>query len=238
MAVLLASVPGGPHDFQLPKPLHGWREFAGEIAVIVIGVLIALAAEEFVQRLNWREQVREAQEALNAQLAESQYAALERVAIGECTNRQIDRLDELLEGNVFPKVDLSRLGAIRLWGTASWDAASSSGAVAHMTPELRNQYANLFSFTAVLGELNRDAYSAMADFRTIEKHPRLTETSRDRLSRNLAQMRTYNNLLTVGARQWLETAKMLKLPFTEEDARSLRNIRLAGCRLPDATAQP
>jgi len=28
--------------FRLPKPLHGWREFAGEVGTIVIGVLIAL----------------------------------------------------------------------------------------------------------------------------------------------------------------------------------------------------
>jgi len=28
--------------FRLPKPLHGWREFAGEVGIIVIGVLIAL----------------------------------------------------------------------------------------------------------------------------------------------------------------------------------------------------
>jgi len=30
--------------FHLPKPLHGWREFAGEVGIIVIGVLIALGA--------------------------------------------------------------------------------------------------------------------------------------------------------------------------------------------------
>ena len=30
--------------FQVPKPLHGWREFAGEVGIIVVGVLIALAA--------------------------------------------------------------------------------------------------------------------------------------------------------------------------------------------------
>jgi hypothetical protein len=28
--------------FHLPKPLHGWREFIGEVGIIVIGVLIAL----------------------------------------------------------------------------------------------------------------------------------------------------------------------------------------------------
>jgi len=30
--------------FHLPKPLHGWREFAGEVGIIVIGVLIVLGA--------------------------------------------------------------------------------------------------------------------------------------------------------------------------------------------------
>ena len=32
--------------FNLPKPLHGWREFAGEVGVIVLGVLIALGFEQ------------------------------------------------------------------------------------------------------------------------------------------------------------------------------------------------
>src|SRR3954463_2645473 len=39
---------------RLPKPLHGWREFAGEVGIIVIGVLIALSAEEVVQDVRSR----------------------------------------------------------------------------------------------------------------------------------------------------------------------------------------
>ena len=27
--------------FHLPRPLHGWREFAGEVAIILLGVVIA-----------------------------------------------------------------------------------------------------------------------------------------------------------------------------------------------------
>lgn len=34
--------------FHLPKPLHGWREFAGEVGIVVFGVLIALGAEQVV----------------------------------------------------------------------------------------------------------------------------------------------------------------------------------------------
>ena len=32
----------------LPKPVHGWREFVGEIAIIVIGILIVLGGEQLV----------------------------------------------------------------------------------------------------------------------------------------------------------------------------------------------
>ena len=37
----------------LPKPLHGWRAFVGEVGIIVIGVLIALAAEQVAEDWRW-----------------------------------------------------------------------------------------------------------------------------------------------------------------------------------------
>jgi hypothetical protein len=46
--------------FHLPKPLHGWREFAGEVGIIVLGVLIALGAEQVVETLHWRSEIADA----------------------------------------------------------------------------------------------------------------------------------------------------------------------------------
>ena len=43
--------------FHLPKPLHGWRAFVGEVGIIVVGVLIALGAEQVVEALHWRHEV-------------------------------------------------------------------------------------------------------------------------------------------------------------------------------------
>ena len=31
------------------KPIHGWRVFAGEVGIIVIGVLIALGAQQVAE---------------------------------------------------------------------------------------------------------------------------------------------------------------------------------------------
>lgn len=54
--------------FHVPKPLHGWREFSGEVGVIVIGVLIALGAEQLVERFHRREQLRDAEGAMVSEL--------------------------------------------------------------------------------------------------------------------------------------------------------------------------
>jgi hypothetical protein len=44
----------------LPKPMHGWRAFAGEVGIIVLGVLIALGAEQVVQTIHERGEARDA----------------------------------------------------------------------------------------------------------------------------------------------------------------------------------
>jgi hypothetical protein len=53
--------------FHLPKPLHGWREFVGEVGIIVIGVLLALGAEQVVETLHHRSQVSEMTEKLRVE---------------------------------------------------------------------------------------------------------------------------------------------------------------------------
>ena len=45
--------------FHLPKPLHGWREFIGEVGIIVVGVLVALTAEQLVEAAHWRSEARD-----------------------------------------------------------------------------------------------------------------------------------------------------------------------------------
>ncbi len=41
------------------KPLHGWRAFFGEVGVVVLGVLLALGAQQVVQEIQIRSDVRE-----------------------------------------------------------------------------------------------------------------------------------------------------------------------------------
>lgn len=52
----------------LPKPLHGWREFAKEIAIVVVGVLIALFFEQLVERWQWHSKIDAAEAAMQREL--------------------------------------------------------------------------------------------------------------------------------------------------------------------------
>ncbi len=53
-------------DIHKPKPWHGLREFLKEYAIIVVGVLTALGAEQAVEVIHRHEAVAEARRALNA----------------------------------------------------------------------------------------------------------------------------------------------------------------------------
>ena len=54
---------------RLPTPLKGWRVFVGEVGTILLGVLLALGAQELVQSLHWKREVRQTREALNGELS-------------------------------------------------------------------------------------------------------------------------------------------------------------------------
>lgn len=82
--------------FHLPKPLHGWREFAGEVGIIVVGVLVALSFEALVDDLKWRAKVNEARTELRHELGHN-FALLDnRIAEQECVARRIAELAPII----------------------------------------------------------------------------------------------------------------------------------------------
>src|SRR4051794_1899044 len=83
--------------FYLPKPLHGWRAFAGEVGIIVIGVLIALAAEQFVQMLHWRSEARDIRRAVDREAALNLGSFAFNQMQRKCTWRRLNELKQVLE---------------------------------------------------------------------------------------------------------------------------------------------
>lgn len=82
----------------LPRVLHGWREFAKEIAVIVVGVLIALFFEQIVQRWEWREKIAAADAAMMSEIFyDDAPEMLQRARMQPCINAQLDAIRAAVE---------------------------------------------------------------------------------------------------------------------------------------------
>ena len=74
----------------LPKPLHGWREFLGEVGIIFIGVLLAIGAEQTIEALHHRAQVHDALAKLHAESVENRSAFDANVAGLEQSQASVD----------------------------------------------------------------------------------------------------------------------------------------------------
>jgi hypothetical protein len=130
----------------LPKPLHGWREFAGEVGIIVLGVLIALGAEQMVETLHWRSKVAEFRSAEDTEMSENFAAFQYRVNQSPCVARRIDQLHQLEEqsraGAVKPFLrDIGRPSII-IQRTSVW--AARGEALEHMSLPVRLNYSRLY----------------------------------------------------------------------------------------------
>src|SRR3954467_15836039 len=82
---------------RLPKPLHGWRPFAGEVGIIVLGVLIALGLEQIASSVRDRANEREAHQAVYAEIMQNLSYMKARMATQGCVERRLDEIGALLE---------------------------------------------------------------------------------------------------------------------------------------------
>jgi hypothetical protein len=135
--------------FHLPKPLHGWREFAGEVGIIVIGVLIALSAEQVVEALHWQSEVGQVRDAMRVELSADRARTEENLAQNPC---MLERLDAVERWAATAPAG-SRIANPEqpfLWNdhSSTWDIAKTSPAATHLGLGERLRYAGVYDSIA------------------------------------------------------------------------------------------
>lgn len=122
-------------EFHKPKPVHNWREFLKEYAIIVLGVLTALFAEQTVEWLHWQGEVKVARKALAAEIGANSGYFARRLAIGPCIHRQIGEakavLASLQAGAPPPAFTAFRDGMGSLLVDGEWQSERASQALTH-----------------------------------------------------------------------------------------------------------
>jgi len=183
--------------FRVPKPLHGWREFAGEVGIIVVGVLIALGAEQVVEMAHWRAEVREFRTAENAELAHNLAAFRYRLIQGNCVARRIADLqrweDSSRVGKTEPlHTEIGRPSLI-VFRTSVWSARDD--ALSHMPLALRLNYSDLYDLLDNASQqitAEREAWRNLAAFNAADP---LSAEDRRRLSELLYRAKSIDWVL-------------------------------------------
>jgi hypothetical protein len=218
-----------------PKPAGGWRGFAGGIGIVVVGVAIALGGEQAVEALRWRQEVAEARSSLDRQAAEQLFLASESVVLEGCEMRQLDRLSEIVDrqGST-PQLRRGVTLRVHAWNTSPWQAATASGAVAHMPPNVRQDYAQHFGMTETMGALNQQEFTLASDLGTLGAPEVLSDTARDRLASDIARLRGLDRLIATASRQMAAHLQGMGIHMAAQDAATLKREQAAPCLMPDA----
>ena len=146
---------------QLPKPLHGWREFAGEVGIIVLGVLIALGAEQLIQTIHSQREVAQFRSAVDLELATTLAAYRYRVDQEPCVKRRLGELRRWLDAGragttLAPAGEIGR-PSLYSFLTSVWKS-SSPNVMNNLSLVTRERYAGLYDFAGLVdGQLDQEA---------------------------------------------------------------------------------
>lgn len=146
------------------KPPNGWSSVAWELVIVTVGVLIALAVQQWAENRSWRAKARIASAAIQAELSLHYANAIEWRMVYPCLVDQIGSLQQRL-GNSgatldpAPVYDEAALASyvirlpIKNYNDSAWRAALADGLTAHMSPELRNTLSNHYAQADNLGAM-------------------------------------------------------------------------------------
>jgi len=214
-------------EIHKPKPVHSWREFLKEYAIIVLGVLTALAAEQVVESLRHSADVRE----MTQKLREESQANLDVIDYDVSSTKEAvvalnQAVDALSEGTAPQLTALPQSPSILTPGDSAWQAIQYSALLPIMPKQLISNYWKIERTGAYLSDRQvvfhaayRQAEAAMRVF-----HSTPTQAVRETLLLRLAEAAsTGQSFINLAQRfraqnQWALDGKEINLDF----ARSAR----------------
>jgi hypothetical protein len=134
--------------FHLPRPLHGWREFAGEVGIVVLGVLIALGAGQVVEMVHDRQMAADARSNIRAEAAQNVDAIRDRLSTQACIDSRIAKLQDLLfrSGEGPLSVKPTWVSRPPFWPIflGRWQAATASGRNSLFSPDEQGRFSQIY----------------------------------------------------------------------------------------------
>ena len=163
------------------RPLEGWRAFAGEVGVVVLGVLLALGAQEIAETIDDRSEAAATRESLANEIEES-LAVLElRKAAQPCIDRRLTELRAIVN-------DWGRTGSFETprwvsqatwfaFDTARFEAAQSAGRLALLPSEEQYRFGLVVESLKTFRDIQKRETDAWSTLRMLQSGPEVLSAS-------------------------------------------------------------
>jgi hypothetical protein len=206
------------------KPERGWGAFATELAVVILGVLIALSAEQAVSWLRRQDDVRSFRTAIDDELATNLAAFHFRLGQQACVANRLAELralrDRALSGQTAAVRGEVGRPSVASMGTSVWSARDTE-VMSAMPLDLRLGYSQLYDELGTNYEQitqEREAWRSMARFNRV---PQLSQEDARTLSELVFRAESIDRVLRFNSPLVEEKAKALGIRPSEELKRIL-----------------
>src|SRR3954471_5753939 len=130
------------------KPIRNWREFLKEVGIIVLGVSIALAAEQAVAAVHEYHRASQARASIRAEIANVLGQMQVRRATEACVSHRLDEVDALIAASAIGKLPQDELWLGRpvvfIGADNQYKSASQSGNLSLLGAQEQSAYAFLY----------------------------------------------------------------------------------------------
>ncbi len=224
--------------FHLPKPLHGWREFAGEVGIIVLGVLIALGAEQAIEGLHDRHVAAQSRRDVREEVSTDLGFFRGRLQESSCIVSRLSLLSDIVARGAIPEGTVSWVGRPRDFAPFAerWRAVTSSARTAMFAADEQGGFDEIYEIFARMDTKSQLEQQAWTDLDIMERlnGPIDAETRRF-LLRAIEQARRSNRVFGLFGSFALGTAQKLAIasdPGTSPRAADVHSICLPLSTLP------
>jgi hypothetical protein len=144
----------------LPKVPQNWREVVIEIAIITVGVLIALSLEEWLSDRDWDRKVSTAQAAMKRELLwDNGPQIYYRAAAHPCSLAKLDQIRAAVERGA-SRQEIARLidgywVEFLTYDSLAHNDAAASAVAAHMEPEELDDFTAAYAVMPLMDETSR-----------------------------------------------------------------------------------
>jgi hypothetical protein len=196
-------------DIHLPKPIHGWRAFIGEVGIIVLGVLIALGFGQLAETIHENTIAAQARDAVRAEVRENLWWLDYRGQREPCIRRRLAQLDDLLararRGEPTPLVHRIGLLPHAKITTLRWQANAQAGRASLFSGDEQRSLGNMYYTTDQFTQAQSQEEITWSRMRFIQGLPQFTPADVHDLGIFLAEAHYQNFIILLSlyrAHQW------------------------------------